>query len=98
MSWEGSSRRERLPKDWESNYRLPVLRRDSHRCQVRGPGCLTFATDVDHIRAGDDHSLENLQAICPVCHRKKSSREGNAKKAKLKAQRRRPPERHPGRR
>ncbi|AWY03823.1 HNH endonuclease [Gordonia phage Nedarya] len=98
MSWAGSSRRQRLPKDWELKYRLPVLSRDRWLCQINGPGCKRAARDVDHIVAGDNHSHDNLQAVCDACHRKKSSAEGNSAKAKLKAQRRRPTERHPGRR
>lgn len=98
MSWGGSTRRQRLPEDWEQNYRLPVLSRDRWLCQINGPGCMRVATDVDHIRRGDDHSRENLRAACSRCHNKKSSAEGNAQKAKLKAQRRRPTARHPGHR
>lgn len=98
MSWAGSSRRERLPRDWELNYRLPVLSRDRWLCQINGPGCIGAATDVDHINRGDDHSRENLRAVCSRCHNKKSSAEGNARKAQLKAQRRRPTARHPGQR
>jgi 5-methylcytosine-specific restriction endonuclease McrA len=98
MSWAGATRRQRLPEDWELNYRLPVLSRDRWLCQINGPGCTRPATDVDHIKRGDDHSRQNLRAVCPTCHGKKSSAEGNAAKAKLKAQRRRPADRYPGRR
>ncbi|ANA86942.1 HNH endonuclease [Gordonia phage Strosahl] len=98
MSWAGSTRRQRLPEDWELNYRLPVLSRDRWLCQINGPGCKRAATDVDHINRGDNHDRSNLRAVCSVCHNKKSSAEGNQAKAKLKAQRKRPPERHPGRR
>lgn len=72
MPWDHrSSRRERLPSDWQ-RIRRYVLRRDSYKCTI----CSAKATDVDHIIAGDDHSLHNLQALCTQCHRKKSSSEG----------------------
>ncbi|AJD82421.1 HNH endonuclease [Mycobacterium phage Sheen] len=96
MTWNTSDRRARLPSDWEENYRQPVLRDAKYRCQIRLPGCLGKATDVDHITPGDDHSRRNLQAACDRCHLKKSSREGNAKQRRMRAARFRPPERHPG--
>ncbi|AOT24239.1 HNH endonuclease [Mycobacterium phage Noella] len=96
MSWDSSDRSSRLPDDWEENYRQPVLRAAGYRCQIQLPGCLRKATDVDHIRRGDDHSRRNLQAACSRCHGKKSSAEGHARKRELRARRKRPTERHPG--
>lgn len=93
MAWEGSTRRHRLPPRWRAITRR-ILERDGHQCQLRYPGCLGTATEVDHIRPGDDHSDDNLQAACTWCHRRKSSAEGNA--ARTRVSRRRPPERHPG--
>ncbi|MCG5450808.1 HNH endonuclease [Micromonospora sp. NIE111] len=94
MSWEGSDRGARLPRDW-SRIRARVLRRDGRRCQIPGPSgvrCGEPANEVDHIAPGDDHRPENLRAACRRCHALKSSREGNASKSV----RRRPSERHPG--
>lgn len=73
-----------------------ILRRDRYACQIRGPRCTDMATEVDHIRPGDDHSMSNLQAVCAACHSQKSAREGNAAQARLRALRLRPAERHPG--
>ncbi|QJD50208.1 HNH endonuclease [Mycobacterium phage Iwokeuplikedis] len=98
MSWAGSDRRQELPPDWELNYRLPVLSAARWLCQINGPGCVRAATDVDHIKRGNDHSRSNLRAACRVCHGKKSSAEGVARRRELKARRKRPPERHPGQR
>uniref|UniRef100_A0AAU8GLV7 HNH endonuclease n=1 Tax=Mycobacterium phage Stink TaxID=3136630 RepID=A0AAU8GLV7_9VIRU len=95
-SWSSSDRSSRLPADWDENYRQPVLAAAGHRCQIRARGCLGKATDVDHIRRGDDHSRSNLQAACNRCHGRKSSAEGHARKRQLRAMRRRPIERHPG--
>lgn len=94
MAWEGSDRRARLPQDW-SLRRARVLRRDGYRCQHKdspfGPKCEAPADQCDHIIPGDDHSLDNLQALCRMHHAKKSSAEGNA--AKLR--RNNPPDRFP---
>ncbi|MCV7016736.1 HNH endonuclease [Mycobacterium phage Herbertwm] len=98
MSWYSSTRRQRLPPDWELKYRLPRLRHDRWLCQVKGPGCVRAATDVDHVKPGDDHSFDNLQSLCRICHGKKSSTEGVNRRRELKARRKRPQERHPGRR
>jgi 5-methylcytosine-specific restriction enzyme A len=84
MAWDNSDRRERLPDDWELRRSI-VLRNASYQCEwyEDGKRCPNVATDCDHIIRGDDHSLANLQALCPYHHNRKSSREGNAaRKAK----------------
>ncbi|AEJ93393.1 HNH endonuclease [Mycobacterium phage Jeffabunny] len=96
MTWAGSRRRDELPPDWELKYRLPVLSAANWLCEVNGPGCVRAATDVDHKKRGNDHSRSNLQAICRVCHGRKSAAEGVARRRELKARRKRPPQRHPG--
>nr|WP_232785857.1 HNH endonuclease [Mycobacteroides chelonae] len=55
-----------------------------------------MATEVDHIRRGDDHSTGNLRAACTWCHGRKSSAEGVSRKRELRALRKRPTDRHPG--
>lgn len=97
MAWEGSDRKSRLPSDWQLR-RIRVLRRDNYRCRAvdsTGKRCDAKANQVDHIIAGDDHSLENLQALCEWHHGRKSSAEGNAAR-RPRATQRRPPEAHPG--
>lgn len=98
--WAGSTRRDRLPRDWDTVIRRRILRRDSYRCKVGTPGvCVRVATEVDHIRAGDDHRDSNLQAICTPCHKLKSSSEGgtaaSTKRRQIKNRFRRT-EDHPG--
>lgn len=86
--WSNSDRRKRLPADWPQRRRL-VLDRDRRLCRLRYAGiCTTVATDVDHIVAGDNHELTNLQAACRPCHTHKTNLE--------RATTRRPAERHPG--
>ena len=43
-----------------------------------GEPCGDLATEVDHVRAGDDHNDYNLQALCGYHHRRKSAQEGKA--------------------
>lgn len=91
--WKGSTRRARLPADWKKR-RARVLRRDRYQCQIAGPDeipCLAPANEVDHIEPGDDHRLDNLQAACHECHKRKTIEE-----RPTKTKRRRPPEAHPG--
>ncbi|WSR65857.1 HNH endonuclease [Streptomyces sp. NBC_01198] len=81
--WAGSDRRDRLPANWPQ-IRHRVLRRDGGRCTERndyGVRCAELATDVDHIKAGDDHSLSNLRSLCEWHHDRKSGAEGAAARA-----------------
>ena len=100
--WSSSTRRDRLPPDWQ-NRRRRVLRRDRYKCQHRNPGsrviCGEVATEVDHIEHGDNHSDENLQALCTAHHAAKSSREGGQARAAKRRQinqKFRRTEEHPG--
>lgn len=80
--WDSSNRSSRLPGNWDS-IRQKVRKRDDYQCtwtdrvegeRVRCPGP---ADDVDHIKPGDDHSLENLRSLCHAHHARKTSREGH---------------------
>jgi 5-methylcytosine-specific restriction protein A len=90
VAWDGSDRRARLPSDWAAR-RARVLARDAYMCRhVRtdtGRACGARATDVDHVRHGDDHSESNLQALCDYHHRKKSGSEGGRASAEARAKR-----------
>lgn len=95
--WAGSYRNLSLPPNWDE-IRRRILDQDKLTCRIRLFGCLITASEVDHIEPGDDHSDENLRAACRSCHSKKSSAEGNNRQRQLRALRKRPTERHPGRR
>lgn len=88
-AWYGSTRKARLPRDWQTR-RIIVLKRDKGICYLCGE---PNADTVDHVIAGDDHSLENLRAVhdkvAPHCHRYKSSNEGHEAKAANKPKPRR---------
>jgi len=97
MAWESSDRKARLPSDW-STRRVRVLRRDGYKCQARdslGVLCGAPANQADHIEPGDDHSLENLRALCRWHHARKSSAEGAAAR-RPRPKQARDPEPHPG--
>ncbi len=95
MSWYTSNRRNSLPSNWEA-IRAKVLREASYRCAIEYGGCTGVATEVDHINPGNDHT--RCQAACKPCHSKKSSAEGVSRRRELNKLKKRPAERHPGRR
>ena len=95
--WRGSNRKSRLPADW-GRLRKVVLERSGFRCQWTDGGdwCGAPATDVDHIQAGDDSSLHNLQSLCRTHHLEKTGKEARAKQLRFKKLARLPEEKQPG--
>ena len=79
-AWAESNRRSRLPSDWNARRRR-ILERDGHHCQwvhfTEGERsiCGADANEVDHIKNNDDHSDENLRALCHAHHAQKTQRE-----------------------
>ncbi|MEV0759538.1 HNH endonuclease signature motif containing protein [Nocardia sp. NPDC050435] len=58
-----------------------VLARDRRECQLRLPGCVLVASDVDHRanrKSGGLDSMDNLQAVCLPCHKRKTHGESRA--------------------
>ena len=97
--WAGSRRRSgRTGSGWEEQAAARrVLKRDGHRCYLRGQDCVGSATEVDHVRPisqGGTDTDDNKRAICVPCHRAKTAREAAAGRARFS--RRRPAEPHPG--
>jgi len=93
VPWEGSSRRARLPADWQWRRRqvFAVHGDVCHVCELPG------ADEVDHVVAGDDHRLANLRPIhswrTPQrCHVAKTAAEALAARPRLHRDR----ESHPG--
>lgn len=98
MAWATSDRKSRLPSNWAYLRKL-VLERCGGRCEVLkkdGSRCRDKATDVDHVKPGDDHSLANLRGICSWHHARKSALEGVEAKRERDAILYRKPEIHPG--
>lgn len=101
MAWSNEAVSARkAPRNW-ATIRATVLRRDGGQCQINGPRCTGRATAADHIEAGDDHRLSNLQAVCVKCHNDKTAQEGATASRDARrrdaALRRRPTRPHPGR-
>lgn len=97
MAWEGSTRRERLPKDWP-RIRRRIIRRDGGVCVALysdGRRCELPGTDVDHIIPGDDHRDANLRLLCSWHHTRKSSSEGGTAAGQLRVRADRPGAIHP---
>jgi len=99
MAWDTSNRRAELPPDWRSKRRPRILARDGHQCQwptELGP-CGHPATDVDHKQPGNDHSDDNLWALCGWHHDHKTQGEAAAaRRAKGYLSTKRSQEQHPG--
>lgn len=91
MAWAGSTRRQRLPKDWPARVRA-VRERDRDTCYVcGGEECGNERIEVDHVVRGDNHSLTNLACIgADPCHKRKTAAE--------RPRARRADEPHPGER
>lgn len=105
MAWEGSTRKETLPSDWEprrratferDGWRCTYVRSDGRRCSEKNPRRL----ECDHVGDRLDHSLPNLTTLCNWHHQRKSSSQGGTAAQVVAAERRnlrkRPPETHPG--
>lgn len=97
MAWETSDRKERLPDNWPK-IRAMVKARAKGKCEatVHARGCGGWGSDADHITAGDNHSLANLQWLSGACHRAKTNHETSQRNRERKAARYRPKEQHPG--
>jgi hypothetical protein len=102
MAWEGSTRKETLPPDW-NQIRLEVFARDGNRCVIikaNGQRCWDRESlECDHIGDRNDHSPANLRTICSWHHQRRSSMQGGTASANARRSRpslKRPPEQHPG--
>jgi len=64
--------------------RLAVLDRDRWLCQMRGPRCTRYATEVDHIVAradgGSVWDTTNLRAACRACNSRGGAERTNARR------------------
>ncbi|QIG58675.1 HNH endonuclease [Gordonia phage DatBoi] len=76
MAWADKTPR---PKSIEFQINRPIrLEMDGHACQIQGPECTLTATEVDHkipVAEGGGDDLENLQSVCPECHKPKTHAE-----------------------
>jgi 5-methylcytosine-specific restriction protein A len=99
MSNWGTGSSARVGTARHKKQRARILRRDGYQCQLRHPGCLGTATDMDHIvnvAAGGSDDDSNMQALCHECHKKKTSREAVAARAAKRDRLRLPTAKHPG--
>ena len=88
MAWEGSTRKESLPPNWQK-LRAERFKIDGFRCTQRdvyGERCEEPAQECDHHGDRLDHRIQNLRSLCSWHHQKKSSRQGaQARYAKKRA-------------
>jgi 5-methylcytosine-specific restriction endonuclease McrA len=70
--------------EWR-RLRLLVLDRDSWLCQMRGPTCTRYATQVDHIVARADGGARldpnNCRAACAACNGRAAAMRTNTRRA-----------------
>lgn len=100
MAWgPESGRTSPLPPGWEA-IRQKVFNRDGHRCRwilPSGARCPRRATEVDHTKGADNHSLDALRSLCSHHHGKVTAKQGvEARRRRKKKPPRRKPESHPG--
>ena len=63
-------------RDFPESVQEEILRRQNHRCNV----CRSLLTtvDFDHVDGDNsNNSINNCQALCPACHRKKTGRDNS---------------------
>lgn len=98
--WQGSTRRERLPDNWDELRAEAHRRNPKHICHWCGR---PDGEELDHKQRGDDHRQDNLDWIHGRrsveagvsqrnCHGEKTGAEGAAARPRLH----RPREKHPG--
>ena len=95
--WAGSTRAQRLPRDWPAR-RKATKERAGGRCEgvdlagtgtrTHVAGCSGIGSECDHDQRGDDHSLSNLRWLSTECHQAKTIAE--------RPTRARPKPSHPG--
>jgi 5-methylcytosine-specific restriction enzyme A len=95
--WDGSTRRETLPPDWEQRV-AAVRARSGGRCeQIKSNGrrCANPSREVDHAVERLDHAVDHLRDLCYWHHRVKTQAEATAARWPSR-QKTTPVERHPG--
>lgn len=79
--WTGSTRRSRLPPDWEQR-RVATRNRAQGQCEGLSfngeprwhvETCDGTGRECDHDKRGDDHSLTNLRWLSDPCHAHKTA-------------------------
>jgi 5-methylcytosine-specific restriction protein A len=99
MAWTNSTRRARLPSNWQA-LRSATARRAKGKCEgitLAGEprwhvaSCDGTGTDCDHDVEGDDHSLSNLRWLSSPCHDHKTQAARKAARVVLRL----PREAHP---
>lgn len=95
----GTGARERTHTSQHQKQRARVLKRDSYQCQLRRPGCIGLANEMDHkvnVKAGGSDDDDNMQGVCHPCHQRKTNEEAQAALAAKRARLKLPAAKHPG--
>jgi len=89
MGWRSAP----LPPDWAAIVKR-IKARDPYCVMCLAIGRKTITTDIDHINGNDDHSDANLRGLCAWHHGRKTSKQANAARGRVRQSRDK--ERHPG--
>lgn len=78
MPWESARKDPAYNTAAWRRARNAAMKAANWKCQIRLPGCIGAATQVDHtVGLDNDRTHQHLRAACAPCHAKVTSQQGN---------------------